>query len=396
MTTTPTHWIAGTLGITPVVILETGTGGQDLAFVPPDPVVVRSVTDYFEFVASEGSLFTDKDLAMKESGRLHEEEVHQAKVLLARIERQEIKQTKVLLARAEQESKYIDSLPNDQEIIENKSLGSTHPVVNLDLALSELEILIPVENVVAKKITPEETTKPKSLLECILYVVGRETISFDDICKRLEAREWFPKRRSSVSNVLSAHKNLFHCPEKGMYALRSKPKVSPVESDGVVVAAVETVSVPSEVSAETGVVEPLEVESDDDSEEVTEHLESATLPETDPELVPEPEPEPVPESKVEKKSVFDTWFGKPMVHLSPTRSHYHDENQETIFTEKFSSLGFWTAEIHIEGLDTWASGTSNDRLEARAQARTNLNIKVKTVNDILDRNPGVLDPKYFK
>jgi hypothetical protein len=369
MTTPPTHWIAGTGKITPVVIVETGTGGQSLAYVPPDPVVVRSIEDYFEFVASESALFTDKGQAMEESRRLRDQEVSQAKVLLSRLERQE--------------ALYGGLLPINPKILEDNTSGSSTPVVQMKVSSPSdpsTESSIPVEVVVAKNSSPKDPTKPRNLLECIIYVIGRETLSFDDICKRLEARGWFPKRRSSVSNTLSGYKNLFHIPEKGTYALRSKPAVSPVESDEASRLAIEATSVPSVESDEASglVIEATgsEVPSDDDGEpQVAEQSE----------VPPQVEAKPV--------SVFDTWFSLPMTQLNPNRTHYHDENHEVILTEKLNSLGFWTAEIHIEGLDIWSSGTSKDRSEARGQARTNLNIKVKLVNDLLDKVPGLLDPE---
>ena len=392
MTTTPTHWIAGSRGITPVVILEAGTGGQDLSFVPPDPVVVRSVSDYFEFVASEGALFTDRGLAMEESHRLRDEEAHQAKVLLSRIERKEMLQAKEFIARVEQEEKNADLLPIDPEILDDCTLGSTHPVVvvgvsgspNAETQSSE----VPVEVVVAKKNkVTEDPTKPNTILAKIIHVVGRETLSFDDICKRLEAN-WGDIRRSSVSNVLSAHKNQFHVPERGIYSLRSKPPKdsAAVEADGASKKTVEKTSVPAAVVVTTDSVEPEAVQATSQDESTT-----VDAPEAEVEQVASAEPEP---AKV-KTSSTATWFGKPMTLLNPSRASYHDENHEVMLTEKLNG-GAWTAEIHIQGLATWASGTSKDRMKARAQARANLNATVKMVNDQLDGLPGSLNSEFLK
>jgi hypothetical protein len=87
--TVPIHWIAVTGEIVPVVILEAGTGGQMLSYIPPDPVVVRSIEDCFEFVASKSCLFTDRTSAIVEAKRLKEKAIHEARIALARIEHQE-------------------------------------------------------------------------------------------------------------------------------------------------------------------------------------------------------------------------------------------------------------------------------------------------------------------
>jgi hypothetical protein len=368
MTTPPNpsiHWIAGTGLVTPVVILESGTGGQELAYVPPDPVVVRSVSDYFEFVASESALFTDRGLAMKEAHRLRDEEVAQAKRLLAQIERRE----------AMAGSLY----PFDPKILQDKDASTTQPVVDTLESSNTQEVPVKIEVssttpqtqevvVVAKKSTPEKSDNPTTLLERILYVVGRETLSFDEICQRLTARGWFPKRRGSVSNVLSGHKNLFHCPTKSSYSLRNKPKVSLVEHDAVTLHKSREAEQPtSEPEEDQDTLETVSLEGSDEGE--PDDGASDTVEES-----PE-EDEPASE--------FDTWMGMPMTSLSPKRAHYHDEG--VVLAEKINGDGKWTAEIHVTGLALWSEGSSDDRGEARSLAQAKLNEQADSVESTLER-----------
>jgi hypothetical protein len=377
MTTHLTRWIAGTGLVTPVVILEAGTGGQELNYVPPDPVVVRSVSDYFEFVASESALFTDKGLAMKEANRLREEELLKAKRLLAQIERREVLEARAL----EEGAKIIEDAAN---LIEDIDTSPPQPVVKMSQE-SSVTVESPVEVVVVtKKSIPEETEKPKTLLERILYVVGRETLGFDEICQRLKARGWMPKRRSSVSNVLSGRKNMFHCPAKSTYSLRNKPKVSPVESDEVTLQeastdVTETDEVSEEVEAEFGV-----------SDEGTTVLD-AEFEVVDDGVPGEPEAEvssPVDSpTEDDEPSEFDTWLGMPMTSLSPTRAHYHDDG--LVLAEKSNGDGKWTAEIHVEGLALWSEGSSLDRQEARELAQRKLNEQTESVQSTLERLQGL-------
>ena len=208
----PTHWIACTDEVVPVIILGAGIGGHNPKFVPPDPVIVRSIEDHFEFVASERCLFTDRTLAIEESRRLREAKVREINAALARIERQELLNGPGLFQNTL-------SIPLKE--------GSDTQVSVIEMESSDTPA---PEDVVSKKKEDVATEKPHTLLERVIYVIGRDTVTFDEICQRLAKRHWFPKLRSSVSNVLSAHKNLFNTPSRGVYSLRTKPKANPVDA----------------------------------------------------------------------------------------------------------------------------------------------------------------------
>ena len=379
MTTPITRWIAGTGRVTPVIILEAGTGGQNLAFVPPDPVVVRSITDYFEFVASESALFTDKGLAIEESRRLQDEEILKAKKLLAQIERREVLEARALEISALEVSAL--------EISEDIDTSPPQPVVKMSQESSDtLKPTVEVV-VVTKKSTPEETEIPVTLLARILYVIGRETLGFDEICQRLQARTWMPKRRSSVSNVLSGYKNMFHCPVKSIYSLRNKPKVSPVERDEVTLQGESEAESTSEGYQDQDQdqdhgTNPMILEAE--YEVVDEGLGKSDEPEE-----PEEQETPVETHTVddEPPSEYDTWMGMPMTSLSPTRAHYHDE--DLVLAEKSNGDGEWTAEIHVEGLALWFEGSAGDRLRARELAQNKLNKQTESIESRLERLQGL-------
>ena len=396
----PTHWIAGTEGITPVVIVEAGTGGQELTYVPPDPVIVRSINDYFEFVASEGALFTDRGLAMKESNRLKDEEVSRARALLAQIERREaieeirrqqeedLAQDRNRSAKSERSMVSFGALSRlEPQILEDSGSSSSQPVVQVS-SINTVEPPVEVVVVTKKRTQEKEIEKPTTLLGRILYVIGRETLSFDEICQRLKARDWFPQRRSSVSNVISGHKNQFNCPAKSIYALRNKPKVSPVETDEVTLREAESSEDPAPDETDGAESSPMILEADyevvededaDPEEEVSEPEEDAELEVKAQDDLPVVEEEPISE--------FDTWLGLPMTSLSPKRAHYHDDG--IVLAEKHSSDGKWTAEIYVSGLELWYSGNSEDRQGARDEAQKSLTARIQSVNDNVQRLQGL-------
>jgi hypothetical protein len=367
--TVTTHWIAGTGRIIPVVILEAGTGGQTLSYTPPDPVVVRSVEDYFEFVASESCLFTDRTSAIVEAKRLRENERREAGVALARIERQERRNGTSLF-------------PMSLSIPKVGVSDIQGPVVKVSLSTESIQI--PVEVVVPKKVQ-EETTSPKTLLEKVVYVLGRETLSFNDICTRLQERQWLPKHRSSVSNVLSAHRNLFLCPSRSIYNLRNKPKVSPIDQ--------ESKSEGSDAETPVGgekvdLDETLEAISEDEDEAISED-EDEDEDENEDEDEDESD-EDKGESEDEDEVVqtgpiseCDTWLGKPMLSVNSTHAHYHDDGNTVILSEKSNDNGKWRAEIFISGVEMWCSGSSEDRQQARDLAESNLRTKIQAIEDII-------------
>jgi hypothetical protein len=345
----PTRWIAGTGKVTPVVILETGTGEHKLSFVPPDPVVVRSVEDYLEFVASESCLFKDRGLAVLEARRLRSEKVSQLSKAIFALERKEILSTR-------------GTCLSTSRVDSGSLIGE--PVLKLGTDSIESSET-PVEDVV--KNNQEEDAKPTTLLDRVSYVIGRGTISFDELCNRLKNRDWMPKRRSSVSNILSAHKNLFNCPARSMYSLRSKPKVSSIED--------EPTSEESESSSEelsTDSVELDQVLQDPDDEgslEVSADEEGTEVAAADPEVEP---------------SEFSTWMGKPMRSLNSNHAHYRDDDESKILlSEKKNGSGDWRAEIYITGLEMWYSGVSDDRSQARDRAEANLRNRIQSINEII-------------
>ena len=347
MTTQPTHWIAGTGQITPVIILEAGIGGHTPSYTPPDPVVVRSVEDYYEFVASESHLFTDRTRAIVEARRLQDDQRRQAARALARIERQELLNGTSLF-------------PMSLSIPLKDDDGTRPPVI--EVVSESISSNPPVEDVV-KKSDQDDSAKPHTLLDRVIYVIGRDTISFDEVCQRLQKRHWMPKRRSSVSNVLSAHKNLFNCPSRGVYSLRSKPKANPIDdsvTDNSVADEPETNETEEDLEA---------VGADDDGEDKGASEEEG-LEDSEDEA-----------SKEEAKlSEFDVWMGKPMRELTPQHSHFRDD--DVVFSEKYDN-GTWTAEIFVAGLDLWSEGSSGDRSQAREAAENNLRAKVSNVSRIV-------------
>lgn len=355
--TNPTHWIAGTGQIIPVVILEAGIGGHNPKFVPPDPVVVRSVEDYFEFVASEKCLFTDRALAIVEAKRLREEELREARIALARIERQELLNGTSLF-------------PAALSIPLKEGSDTQVPVVEVEAESSDTQM--PVEDDVPKKKAQDDSAKPRTLLERVIYVIGRDTISFDEICQRLMKRHWFPKLRSSVSNVLSAHKNLFNSPTKGMYSLRSKPKANPID-EAVVDSSASDEPESNELQEALAAVNDDEDEDEEDEDEEDEDEEDED----------EGEPEASVEGSTEEdgpSSEFASWMGKPMRELTPEHSHFRDD--DVVFSEKCAE-GTWTAEIFVTGLDLWSEGSSDDRSQAREVAENNLRSKVRNIGRIV-------------
>jgi hypothetical protein len=240
-------------------------------------------------------------------------------------------------------------------------------------------IQTPVEVVVPKKRVQEEPASPKTLLDKVVYVIGRETLSFDDICTRLQQRHWMPKRRSSVSNVLSAHKNLFLCPSRSMYNLRNKPRVSPIDlepkSEELGTEAAEGANLDQALAAISDDDESDESEDDDESDED----ESEDDDESD-----EDESEDEDEvAQAEPVGEFDTWLDKPMLSISPIHAHYHDEDNTVVLSEKSNGDGKWRAEIFISGVDLWCSGSSEDRQMARDQAESNLRAKIQTIGSII-------------
>ena len=328
MSAQPIHWIASSGKITPVVILEPGIGEHTPKYIPPDPVVVRSVEDYYEFVASEACLFTDRAQAIIEAKKLRIDKIKEIESALSRIERKEM---------------------NGINLLPTKNGGdSTAPLV---IEVAEESSVTQAEDVVVPK-SIDEPTKPQTLLQRIIHVVGKDTLIFDDICVGLEQREWMPKRRSSVSNVLSANKHLFLCPDRGTYSLRATPKATPTEED------ISVEEGPEEVTEETQDLEPnCEGESD-------------TVEESDPE-------EGGPS---EEPTGLDTWLSKPMKKLST--SHYHYRDNDVVMSEKFGS-GNWVAEIFVTGLELWYYGVSEDRAQARIDAEQMLRTKVQNIGQTI-------------
>lgn len=353
---TPTHWIACTGEIVPVVILKAGIGGHNPKFVPPDPVVVLSIEDHLEFVASERCLFTDRTLAIEESRRLREAKVREINAALARVERQELLKGTGLLDTL--------SIPLKE--------GSGTQVSVVDTTTVSSATQAPAEAVVSKKKEDVATEKPSTLLERVIYVIGRDTVTFEEICQRLTKRHWFPKLRSSVSNVLSAHKNLFNCPSRGVYSLRTKPKANPIDE------AVTDSSEAEELQTEADIPEE-DIESEEDgdpkeegsSEEDSENnLREALTAVSDDE-----------DSSSVQPSEFSVWMNKPMRELTPEHSHFRDD--DVVLSEKLSN-GTWTVEIYITGLELWSEGNSGDRAQAREVAENNLQAKVQNISRIVE------------
>jgi nucleoid DNA-binding protein len=72
-------------------------------------------------------------------------------------------------------------------------------------------------------VTPTPGGKqPDVLVDRMIYVIGHDTLKFEDVCKRLEAFGWMPKRRSSVSNVLSAKRDVFESPSHRNYRVATR------------------------------------------------------------------------------------------------------------------------------------------------------------------------------
>jgi hypothetical protein len=344
MNTQPTHWIAGTGQVIPVIILQTGTGGHNPSFVPPDPVVVRSIQDYYEFVASEGCLFTSRGEAIVEARRLRSLEIQEARRALARIEKQELLNGTSLFPMVPSNPLKEDS-ETQVSVVESKSSNTK-----------------PLEDVVSKQSVPEDS-KPNTLLARVIYVIARDTISFDEICQRLEERQWFPKLRSSVSNVLSAHKNLFYCPTRGMYSLRSKPRANPID----------------EAVRESSIVDETETEG---SESETEEFETSEIQgPLDEGEDDEPESRVEVSTKEDPLSEFVTWMDKSIKELTP--EHFHFRDDDVVFSEKLDN-GTWTAEVFVTGLDLWSEGSSEDRSQAREVAENNLRAKVRNLGRIVE------------
>jgi hypothetical protein len=64
---------------------------------------------------------------------------------------------------------------------------------------------------------------PLVLRDRILFVLGHDTLNFYEICSRLRAFGWMPKRRSSVSNSLSSNRYLIESPERSSYRAIIRP-----------------------------------------------------------------------------------------------------------------------------------------------------------------------------
>lgn len=343
--TSSTFWIPGQQGtVTQVELVERGTGGQDLTFVPPDPVVVRSVTDYFEFVASEGALIADKGVALEEARRLREEELGRIKRRLDELERQEVLQTVASSRTGGRKSTPVieDSNKNPPED------GSTPKELVLGSEVSSVGTEIPAEVVPVKNSSETKPSKdPKTLLQRVTFLIGSDSLSFDELCTQLQDRHWMPKLRSSVSNVLSAHRNLFDRTEDKKYSLRIKNKSQ---------------KQPKAAAAAPPVEQPEDTEVEEQLDEAVEPI--------------------VVEQVAVEESVFDTWLGKPMANSSPNRYHYHDEMLS--LCEQSSDDGSWLAEIIIDGLSPWFTGKSESRGSARELAMQRMVESVNKLNSAID------------
>jgi hypothetical protein len=336
------RWIAGTGQIIPVIIIGAGTGGHSPKYVPPDPVIVRSVEDHHEFVASESCLYTDRTAAIIEARRLKENE------------------------RRSNAAKSLAAM-----------LTPTSPVLP-GSSSDTLELVVGVSTESIDTQEEEEAVtgdgKPQKLIDRILSVIGSETITFDEICTRLQKRHWMPKRRSSVSNALSAHKNLFNCPSRGTYSLGAKPKVNPppnLEDD------------PSNDTLELGVLQSLgEGEEDEEAKEEEDEEEEDEEDEDEDEgdeQEAEEDEEDAP-SQSEAETEFAIWMNQSMQHLTSTHAHYRDG--EVVLSEK-QRRGKWHAEIYVQGIELWCEGRDEDRSVARMTAEDQLRSKVSKISQII-------------
>lgn len=349
------RWVAITGEIVPVAIVTRGMGDHTTSSAPPDPVIVRSIEDHFEFVASESCLFTDRNLALIEAKRLRREKEKEILRALARVEQRE------LLSGTRSPTAL--SIPLKE--------GSDTPVSVVEMVTTESsasDTPMSTEDDVPKKTISDDSEKPCTLLQRVIYVIGQDTISFDEVCQRLLKRHWFPKRRSSVSNVLSAHKNLFTCPTKGMYSLRSRPKAKANPIDEAVI---DNLASDEPKGSESNELQEALAAVKDEEEDEGEGEEGSDEPEASVEASTEEEG-PNPE--------FTSWMGKPMKELTPEHSHFRDD--DVVFSEKCSD-GTWTAEVFVTGLDLWSEGSSEDRAQAREVAENNLRCKVRNLRRII-------------
>jgi nucleoid DNA-binding protein len=84
------------------------------------------------------------------------------------------------------------------------------PVVHARTSVAHLRSL---------EVVPKDR-EPKTLVERIVCIMKQDTIEFDTICARLEAHDWLPQRRSSISNIMSGRRDLFESPQRSFYRVR--------------------------------------------------------------------------------------------------------------------------------------------------------------------------------
>jgi hypothetical protein len=340
MTTHPMRWIAGTGQIIPVFIIKAGTEGHSPTNAPPDPVTVRSVEDHYEFVASESCLFTDRRLAIVEARRLQEKERRATAIAVI-----------------------------EKKLLNGTGLTPTSPTTSVsssDTRAPVVEVSVSVE----EEVVMSEDEKPQKLLDRVIYVIGTETLSVGEICTRLEKRCWMPKRRSSVSNILSAHKNRFICPVRGRYSLATKAKISPILGDDPSNDTLDLGEALQAMSDESDEDEGKNDESENDDDE--EGDESDDDDEDDADLA---------KSKAKVQSEFSTWMNQPMHSVNPTHCHY--QNEDVVLSEKQTG-GKWHTEIFVHGLELWCEGNDEDRSVARMAAEDQLRSKVQKISRIVD------------
>lgn len=352
-----TCWIASPGTVSPVKVLEVGTGGHELTFIPQNPVVVRSIRDYYEFVASKDALFYDLGSAQTEAKRLQLED--RRRMLMDQLTKEDDapKANPEVVSFGEG---LREGMKNGDPLVP-ESLNPEGPPIPEEIPEPPVEVIdfravsVVTSPVMESVVAPEG---PRTLIERIQYLIGGETLNVSQICDRLKLKGWMPAGMGSIYTALSGSRNLFDRPSRGSYALKSGNQYLKGAPD---LTASPTVEVPigDSFESEESVVE---VQSDD-----------------------EPDQEAAPEAE-ETDTEYSTWLGHTMKSYRSERAYCKGLGFRLV---EHHNGGQWLAEISVEGLSLWVSGHSKFRNLARTSAEINLRTKLDELSSIL-KNIGFL------
>lgn len=349
-----TCWIASPGTVSPVKVLEVGTGGHELTFIPKNPVVVRSVRDYYEFVASSDALFYDLGSAQTEAKRLDQVRLEDRRRILMEQLAKEDDTTKVNPEIVSFGEGLREGMKNGDPLVP-ESLDSESPPIPEEITEPPVEVIdfravSVVTSPVMESVVASEG--PRTLIERIQYLIGGETLNVGQICDRLKLKGWMPAGMGSIYTALSGSENLFDRPSRGSYALKSGNQYLKGSPD---LTASPTVEVPigDSFESEEAVVE---VQPEEDlAQESTPEVEVAD-------------------------TEYSTWLGHEMKSYRSERAYCKGTGFRLV---EHHNGGQWLAEISVEGMSLWVSGNSKFRNLARTSAEVNLRTKIDELSSIL-------------